>query len=415
MYGQEQLGNSHDGLRGIISSLIRGKHEGSYWDFKLKWHDSNAELMHDIICLANNSEGVRAYLIFGIEDENYEIVGIEEHPENQKNTQQLVDTLHNANWATTFPTVKVSSIILSGKSLDVITIDPDDHAIPYYLSKDFGKGKQTVRAGAIYSRNQDVNTARDETSTPLATEQLWRRHFALDKTPLQKLTELIKKPSEWKSTSPIKDRDNEAFAYSYYHETFPEFTFARVHNEENDAYEYPMLVSPFFDKPYWWDARFYYHQTMIYETTGYYSDHLYIAAPEISVLKDPTGQHSLTNPLAYYYYLSESIDDSLTKFELDESKEGSSASGDYRRLMETIPVFSSSEEKGDFEDWLYKNWGDFSKRCNSMGNRYVPPRIPAGKYVESYSDDLVKQANMSAAIVEMLDEWHFRTRWLTRS
>lgn len=411
----DQKNNSQHMLIEIVSSLIRTGHEGASWDFKLKWHDSNAELVHDIICLANNPEGVRAYLIFGVGDDNYEIAGLEEHSENRKNTQQLVDTLHNANWATTFPTVRVSSIKLSGKTLDVITIDPDNLAIPYYLSKDFGKGKQTVRAGAIYSRNQDVNTARNETSTPLTTEQLWRRHFALDKTPLQKLTELIKKPSEWKFTSPIKDRDNEAFAYSYYHETFPEFTFARVHNEEKYAYEYPMLVSPFFDKPYWWDARFYYHQTMIYETTGYYSDHLYIAAPEISVLKDPTGQHTLTNPLAYYYYLSGSINESLTKFELDESKEGSSASEDYRRLMETIPVFNSPEEKGDFEDWLNKNWGDFSKRCDSMGNRYAPPRIPAGRYIESYADDLVKQANMSAAIVEMLDEWHFCTKWFAHS
>ncbi len=34
--------------------LIALKREGAYWDFKKEWHKDNSELIHDILCLANN-------------------------------------------------------------------------------------------------------------------------------------------------------------------------------------------------------------------------------------------------------------------------------------------------------------------------------------------------------------------------
>ncbi len=39
-----------------IEKLISLKQEGSYWDFKREWYsqDKKADLLHDIICMANN-------------------------------------------------------------------------------------------------------------------------------------------------------------------------------------------------------------------------------------------------------------------------------------------------------------------------------------------------------------------------
>ena len=41
-------------LKDEIIELIEQKVEGSYWDFKQEWHSNNADLLHDIICMANS-------------------------------------------------------------------------------------------------------------------------------------------------------------------------------------------------------------------------------------------------------------------------------------------------------------------------------------------------------------------------
>lgn len=392
-------------LASAVTVLIGEGHEGPYWDFKLQWHADNAQLVHDIICLANNPTSERAYLIFGVADDSFEVIGILEHPENRKNTQQLIDTLHNVKWATTFPTVGVSTILIKGRELDVVTIDSDASAAPYYLNTDFGKGKGTVRAGAIYTRTQDVNTAKNETATSLVTEQLWRRRFGIDRTPLERLQSLIRSPSDWKFTYPVQERDNEGFAYSYYHTMFPEFTFVRVHNDNKDAYEYPMLISPFFKAPSWWDVRFYYHQTMIYETTGYYSDYLYIAIPKLASINRLPNIRDVENSFSYSYYIDGSINESLTKFELDTTKEGLSGKAESNTLKTVVPTFRSEAERNVFEGWLQSHWSYLDKAKKSFVMHFKQPSIPDGRYKESYADDLVQQAISSAALVRLLKEW----------
>ena len=49
-----------------ILRLINLHHEGSYWDFKKQWYSDKCDLLHDIICMANNLENRDAYIIVGI-------------------------------------------------------------------------------------------------------------------------------------------------------------------------------------------------------------------------------------------------------------------------------------------------------------------------------------------------------------
>ena len=45
-----------------IFELIQLKQEGEYWDFKRQWYKNNSDLLHDIICMANNlSENIWTY------------------------------------------------------------------------------------------------------------------------------------------------------------------------------------------------------------------------------------------------------------------------------------------------------------------------------------------------------------------
>ena len=41
-------------LREEILQLIALRQEGEYWDFKKEWYKRKPDLLHDIICMANN-------------------------------------------------------------------------------------------------------------------------------------------------------------------------------------------------------------------------------------------------------------------------------------------------------------------------------------------------------------------------
>lgn len=97
-------------LNNKIFSLIEMKREGSYWDYKEKYHSNNAKFIHDIICLANNLDNKDAYLIFGVSD-NGEVKGIA-GDENRKNQADIIDLLRNQKFAGRIPPfVKLETIL----------------------------------------------------------------------------------------------------------------------------------------------------------------------------------------------------------------------------------------------------------------------------------------------------------------
>jgi len=50
-----------DPLTPVIVSCINSKQEGSHYDFKQEWHSErkNGDLLHDILCLANNTTNAK--------------------------------------------------------------------------------------------------------------------------------------------------------------------------------------------------------------------------------------------------------------------------------------------------------------------------------------------------------------------
>ena len=52
-----------------IEKLIASGKEGPWWDFKQTYHQNNAALVHDILCMANVLHDGDRYLIFGVNDE----------------------------------------------------------------------------------------------------------------------------------------------------------------------------------------------------------------------------------------------------------------------------------------------------------------------------------------------------------
>jgi len=154
-----------------IKSLISLKTEGGYWDFKQEW-PVNHDLLHDIICMANNLEDRDAYIIIGIADDG-EVCGISDR--NRKNQENLITFLRDKKFAGGVrPTVYVQTLEICDKVVDVIIIKNTMNT-PYYLVEDY-KG---VFKGSIYTRVIDTNTPKTGNADIDKVEWLWKKRFGL--------------------------------------------------------------------------------------------------------------------------------------------------------------------------------------------------------------------------------------------
>ena len=205
-----------------IQSLIAIKTEGDYWDFKEMWHDNKASLLHDIICMANNQVGRDAYIIIGVSDskspDGVKIKGVP--GENRRDQQKLIDFLRNKKFAGGIrPTVYVQTLDIPNdegvlRQIDVILIR-DSAKTPYFLIENFRDKNKEIRAGYIYTRIGDTNTAVDSIADLDKIEYLWRKHFGIDLSVNDKLLRLLDEPDDW--AGDLNNGDCK------YHRIYPEF------------------------------------------------------------------------------------------------------------------------------------------------------------------------------------------------
>lgn len=219
------MDKANESLTKEIVALINRKQEGGYWDFKQQWHENKAELLHDIICLANNLENHDAYLIFGVEDETCEIVGVNKKDANRKNTAMIVDFLRNGKFfvGDIRPMARVETITIKGKELDVLVVE-NSHNTPFRLEKYYsdsntnGQGEhntKTVWARSIYTRVQDTNTPISMIADPDKEEKLWRKRFHIDESIYDKLLYYLSKPDDWIKIGLHGENAKDTYNYQY--------------------------------------------------------------------------------------------------------------------------------------------------------------------------------------------------------
>lgn len=222
-------------LADIVKHLILQNKEGEYWDFKVEHHKSNADLLHDIICLANTirHKGNR-YLVYGVNNK-HEIVGLSGAcgSQNRKNQAQIIDLLKKSNFAGgEFPMISLEAASIDDKDIDVIIIQ-DLPRKPYYLEKIYeentGNSTKRIYAGSIYTRVQDTNTAKDSTASIADVEAMWRQRWGLDLTPLERMRIYLSEHENWESI--FQDNSN-----TYYYTKFPEFKVRKGAHFENENF-----------------------------------------------------------------------------------------------------------------------------------------------------------------------------------
>ena len=261
-----------------IASLIELKTEGGYWDFKQEWHDNKADLLHDIICMANNLADHDAYIIIGVNDKG-EVLGVAE--ENRKNQQNVIDFLKDKKFAHGCrPTVYVQSLGLE-KEIDVIIIKNSKN-IPYYLTQEYEDKGKCVAKYAIYTRIVDTNTPKNSSADFDKIEYLWKKRFGLDLSPFEKAVYLLQDVNKWFPVGTDGVHSSFNNYGEFYHEQYPEFTIkyhldesrfnqGKIEEVDQDVYwmnELPMKTHNSY--AYLIDVK--YNSTILYSTLAIFAD-----------------------------------------------------------------------------------------------------------------------------------------------
>ncbi|MFC5528383.1 ATP-binding protein [Cohnella yongneupensis] len=165
-------------LEDEIKALILSKREDDYWDFKEKHHSNKANLLHDIICMANNRVDRDACIIFGISDGTFDIVGVE-NDENRRNQQQMIDFLKSKRFVSGIrPRVEMRTLRIANHEVDILIIKNSTDT-PYFLTEDFSDNGRKVRANHIYTRVGDTNTDIDKSADILSgDDEITREQIA---------------------------------------------------------------------------------------------------------------------------------------------------------------------------------------------------------------------------------------------
>lgn len=329
--------------------MIELKQEGAYWDFKREWYipkkDSN--LLHDIICLANNLENRDSYIIIGVEDVSFELFDVS-MDENRKNTQMLVDFLKDKKFAGDIrPIVKVQTISLSDKEIDVIVIKNTENT-PYYLRERY----KSVCANSIYTRIQDSNTAIDKSADIDKVEWLWKKRFGLIQPPIKKLEIYLSDYSNW-----VNGLNGEM---DKYYKFYPEYTFKYEFDNSRTDHEYYLFFQTN-NTPHFLSMKFYYHQTLLKKLVGIaLNGGRYVTpCPNTDIIKIQNNNISLD--IVFKYMQEDSFEFLLNKFIY--MNEYSEESQYYRNIFfESILLFKDDSERENFKQYVVENWEKDEKK-----------------------------------------------------
>lgn len=321
-----------------IIDLIALKQEGSYWDFKREWHHTLSDLLHDIICMGNNLESRDAYIIIGIDEENDYIVVDTTEDKHRKNTQKIVDFLRDKKFAGSIrPTAYVQPIFLQGQTIDVLVVK-NDFNTPFYLTE----GYQGLFANNIYVRMMDSNTPKTASADRNHVEYLWRKHFRLDASPIDRVLYFLTIRKNWLNAH------SETSSIEYY-KYYPEYTIEHMSaSEDRDAYVY-YLFNQTDSTPHWYDIIIRFHQTVIASLGGVALDggRYFTSTPETEVIR--FNRSSMDYDIYYRYFIKGTLEYIIHSYYYED--DGDEARHSHDRFLECVLVFETKREKGEFEEF----------------------------------------------------------------
>lgn len=196
--------------------------ESVYLDYKVEHHHNNASLVHDFLCLSNSNCNSDRYLIYGISDDK-KIIGI--NKDNTRKQREFTDLFRTSKF-NRIPPFIFYSININNSRIDILQIQ-NSNMKPFFLLEDKKDNKITIRAGVIYSRDNDSNTPKNSTASMIQIEHMWREYFGIDKVPLDRALDYVQNIPGW-----VQSNDNE-----FYFRQFPEFKLVKRSEEISDSFQ----------------------------------------------------------------------------------------------------------------------------------------------------------------------------------
>lgn len=188
-----------ENFKELVSELAASKREGQFWDFKKEHHKNKAELIHDVLCLANAKHSGDRFLIYGICPTDYAFVGITNGARSQADIVGIFSDNAKKFSSQKFPRFQLHELIIEGKKIDVLQIK-DEPRKPFLLVEPIKQDGREVRAHFVYSRNEDRNTPMSQSALEHEQEAMWRERFGLDASPLEFFRLCLLDPKKsWKS------------------------------------------------------------------------------------------------------------------------------------------------------------------------------------------------------------------------
>lgn len=373
--------------RSEIYELISQKQEGAYWDFKKEWYskDKNGDMLHDIICMANNMEDRDAYIIIGVDEENdYGISGLS-NSENRKNTQKIVDFLRDKKFAGGIrPMVYVETMNDGRGEIDVIVIK-NGYSTPYHLAESY----LNVNANNIYTRVFDTNTPKNKSAEISHVEYLWKKRFRLLSSPLEQVFYYLMKKEDW------LDVPEDSLEMKQYYKYFPEYVVEHAYLEDRTGYEY-YFFSQVDSRPIWYNICVRYHQTVLFSTIGVALDggRYFTNVPCTDVL---FNSHDYKKMVTFKYFVKRTKEHILHEFFYEDR--GSDEAWARERFEQCVLTFYSEEEKHNFKKYAASKWGEREEYLKNI-------HVPSITLPESYNADVIKVDYENALILtSMLDEY----------
>ncbi len=157
-----------------IQTLI-SQNESECLDFKREFHENNAKLLHDILCLSNSFYEGDRFIVFGVANDKT-VHGIENDP-NKKTNADLHDFLRQIQFNKSLQ-VELTFHQVDGHEIGILQIINAPNK-PFFIRRDFQFGRDIVRAGVIYTRFGDTNIPLNETAPEDHIELMWKERFGL--------------------------------------------------------------------------------------------------------------------------------------------------------------------------------------------------------------------------------------------
>ena len=340
-------------IEDIVREFFYQGTEGEYWDFKEKpyFYEGQSkeeknkkknDLLHDIICMANNLSNRDAYIIMGIQDKPIKITGVKQFS-NKWTQEKYQDFLQNLTWAgDMIPTVEFRTI--NDGDLDVLIIKKSNK-IPFYITKKYSK----VRENQVYVRKGSKNTAIDSQAEIGDIEKLFEFRFGLTPFPKERVINYITDHNHW------TEMKGNYETRSWYYEKFPEYTMELVDDPQNDELRAPVyaLIHPNV-RTTWEILRIKYHQTILLEFSSHYIDEYrgLSVQPRYKFLKLFEGVNNINLKTNFYYYLADSVEINLM-YLLEELHEQDGEA--LRQHLSLIPVFKNDDEREAIEKYVEEN------------------------------------------------------------